>query len=404
MRARVSFVAVFSLALALALTTGARTAEAAAPPLQLPWPTGDQHHISGGATYGCYKHNRLNASSSTAYNADYYAIDFQFGPIDGSPLDVSAVAAGHVIFKGWVDDYGNKVVLDHGGGYISVYAHFRATNTWAAGIEEGVWVGQGQPLGYAGDTGGDYAVHLHFHMQKNGTQAHVPEPMSGVSNFGQWGWCEGTTSPYWTSEAPHSGSLPACLDLEYTLDSNKWTTRYKWWFNSSSTPSEVIVANAEQKLREATQNITDANTDCPLPDNISFTASYQGRKQQSVQINTNATCQANGNGNSATGFGNLPAGHLTKTCTWYEDGVLTESDVRLNKDDYLWVANIGSNCTSKWSVEGVATRQRARTARLSLVDEDIHGNLTMSLRFNGPCQDSETTLGLGDISGLQQKY
>lgn len=183
----------------------------AAPLLQLPWPTGQQHRISGGNTYGCDTHNLHTASSDSAYNADYWAIDFQFGPVDGSPLDVAAVAAGTVAQRdNYNDGYGNKVVLDHGGGFYSVYAHFRDGSTWGPGIVPGAHVSQGQVLGYAGGTGRDppYPVHLHMHIQQ-GLSAYKPEPMSGVTNFGWYGYsvesglgCGSNAhdpSPYWAS-------------------------------------------------------------------------------------------------------------------------------------------------------------------------------------------------------------
>ncbi len=187
------------LALLLGIASGTTPAEAAPGLLQLPWPAGTQHRISGGYTYGCVTHSTPTA---TGYAADYYAIDFQFGPGDGSPLDVSAVAGGTVIVRDDLGDgYGWKVVLDHGGGYVTVYAHFRETNPFTPGITEGVTVAPGQLLGYAGQTGQATGVHLHFHMQQ-GNAAHKPEPMSWVSGFGQYGFCTGVTSPYWASRPP----------------------------------------------------------------------------------------------------------------------------------------------------------------------------------------------------------
>jgi len=91
------------IAVTLALLANHETAMAA-PTLQLPWPSGHQHRINGGWTYGCPAgypyygtHDRL--TNSDHYNADYYAIDFQFGSVDGSPLDVSALAPGTVIYR-----------------------------------------------------------------------------------------------------------------------------------------------------------------------------------------------------------------------------------------------------------------------------------------------------------------
>lgn len=64
---------------------------AAAPGLQLPWPTGVSNRMNGiGHGYNCSTHDRLTESSP--YNADHYALDFEFA------LDepVSATAGGTV--------------------------------------------------------------------------------------------------------------------------------------------------------------------------------------------------------------------------------------------------------------------------------------------------------------------
>ncbi len=184
-----------SFAVALVLLAS-ESAVIAAPVLQLPWPTGAQHRINnGGNTYNCGSHWRLTATSSTAYNANYHAIDFQFTQGE----DIAAAAAGTVVVRGNAGDgYGNKVVLDHGAGYYSVYAHFQDGSTWGPGIVLGANVAQGQLVGYAGNTGGNYDVHLHFHMQSN-LDALTPEPMSLAANFGSYGACPYANSPYFAS-------------------------------------------------------------------------------------------------------------------------------------------------------------------------------------------------------------
>jgi murein DD-endopeptidase MepM/ murein hydrolase activator NlpD len=79
----------------------------------------------------------------------------------GSPI--RAAAAGTVIYAGWLGGYGNLVVVDHGGGVSTAYAHMSSI---ASGTGQGV--AQGQVIGYVGSTGHSTGPHLHFEVRING--------------------------------------------------------------------------------------------------------------------------------------------------------------------------------------------------------------------------------------------
>jgi murein DD-endopeptidase MepM/ murein hydrolase activator NlpD len=80
----------------------------------------------------------------------------------GTP--VHAAAAGTVIIAGWVDGYGNFVVIDHGGGLSTGYGH----NSRLA-VSVGQQVAQGQVVSYSGCTGYCFGPHVHFEVRVNGT-------------------------------------------------------------------------------------------------------------------------------------------------------------------------------------------------------------------------------------------
>jgi murein DD-endopeptidase MepM/ murein hydrolase activator NlpD len=80
----------------------------------------------------------------------------------GAP--VAAAASGTVIYAAWMSGYGNLVVVDHGGGLSTAYAHLSA---YGAGV--GQAVGQGQTIGYVGCTGHCFGSHLHFEVRLNGS-------------------------------------------------------------------------------------------------------------------------------------------------------------------------------------------------------------------------------------------
>ena len=79
----------------------------------------------------------------------------------GCGTPIRAVASGTVIFSGWMGGYGNLVVIDHGNGLATAYAHQSAI--YASG-----GVGQGQTIGAVGTTGSSTGCHLHFEVRVNG--------------------------------------------------------------------------------------------------------------------------------------------------------------------------------------------------------------------------------------------
>ena len=84
--------------------------------------------------------------------------------IDGySGAPVVASKAGQVIMSSYYSGYGNTVIVDHGGGYATLYAHLSGFNT-----SSGKSVEQGKIVGYVGCTGSCTGDHLHFEVRVNG--------------------------------------------------------------------------------------------------------------------------------------------------------------------------------------------------------------------------------------------
>ena len=82
----------------------------------------------------------------------------------GAP--VTAADSGHVVYAGWDDTgYGYTVVIDHGNGFQSLYAHFQAYY-----VEVGDNVAKGQQLGEMGSTGNSTGPHLHFEIRQGTIQ------------------------------------------------------------------------------------------------------------------------------------------------------------------------------------------------------------------------------------------
>jgi len=79
----------------------------------------------------------------------------------GTPI--WAAAAGTVIHAGWLGGYGNLVVVDHGDGLATAYAHASAI---LVGV--GQLVSQGETVSLVGSTGDSSGPHLHFEVRVNG--------------------------------------------------------------------------------------------------------------------------------------------------------------------------------------------------------------------------------------------
>jgi murein DD-endopeptidase MepM/ murein hydrolase activator NlpD len=91
----------------------------------------------------------------------------------GTPI--LSAGSGRVISARWSTAYGNMMLIDHGGGLVSMYAHMTA---FAVG--NGAGVGLGQTIGYVGSTGWSTGPHLHFEVHVNGVP-HNPMGWFGAS-------------------------------------------------------------------------------------------------------------------------------------------------------------------------------------------------------------------------------
>ena len=81
----------------------------------------------------------------------------------GMGQKIVAAAAGTIFFAGVKGGYGNSIMIDHGGGMVTLYAH---QSSFA--VSDGQKVNVGQVIGYVGSSGVSTGPHLHFEVRING--------------------------------------------------------------------------------------------------------------------------------------------------------------------------------------------------------------------------------------------
>ncbi|MDQ0418369.1 murein DD-endopeptidase MepM/ murein hydrolase activator NlpD [Croceifilum oryzae] len=77
---------------------------------------------------------------------------------------IFAAASGTVVKAGYSGAYGNLIVIDHGNGWITYYAHLSRIS-----VGVGSTVSQGEQIGFMGITGNATGYHLHFEVHRNGS-------------------------------------------------------------------------------------------------------------------------------------------------------------------------------------------------------------------------------------------
>ena len=91
--------------------------------------------------------------------------------------NIVAAEGGTVITAGWVNGYGNTVMINHGGGIVTLYGHNSSLT-----VSKGQTVSRGQVIAKCGSTGNSTGNHCHFEVRVNGS-AVSPAPYLGVANI-----------------------------------------------------------------------------------------------------------------------------------------------------------------------------------------------------------------------------
>lgn len=103
-----------------------------------------------------------HAISGSGYGPGHLGLDIQAS--EGEPVYAAGNGIVTMAQGGWNYGYGNVVQIDHGNGYVTVYAHLSSIN-----VSQCTPVGQGSVIGAAGNTGNSFGAHLHFEVRIGGS-------------------------------------------------------------------------------------------------------------------------------------------------------------------------------------------------------------------------------------------
>jgi murein DD-endopeptidase MepM/ murein hydrolase activator NlpD len=113
--------------------------------------------VSSGFGWPASSHN----ISGNGYGPGHLGIDIQAN--EGEPVYAAGAGVVTMAQGGWNYGYGNVIQIDHGNGYVTVYAHLSVINVGLCTA-----VGQGAVIGAAGNTGNSFGAHLHFEVRIGG--------------------------------------------------------------------------------------------------------------------------------------------------------------------------------------------------------------------------------------------
>ena len=123
-------------------------------------PSGDDAPRVSGSGVAWPTNGSLTSGFGFRWGALHAGIDIANGV--GTPI--RAAKAGTVILAGWNGGYGNCIVIDHGGGFSTLYGHMTRLRA-----SDGQRVSQGELIGEMGSTGNSTGSHLHFETRVNGS-------------------------------------------------------------------------------------------------------------------------------------------------------------------------------------------------------------------------------------------
>lgn len=184
--------------------------------------------------------------------------------------------------------------------------------------------------------------------------------------------------------------------------------RLEWRFNPAGVPAYLLDADGTPTsvvaaLQRAQENITGSMNRCERGDRVGARGSYIGETGRKPNVSATGRCEG-GDGHSVIQFGSLPSYSIAMTCVYgTRQGVAAEADIRINHEDTRWATDKATCKGKQLLLEAGMTHEFGHAYGLAHASTFRNPWLTMQPLIRA-CSTGHSSLGLGDMLGLEKKY
>lgn len=185
--------------------------------------------------------------------------------------------------------------------------------------------------------------------------------------------------------------------------------RLEWRFNPAGTPGYLLdddgsTTSVQAALQRAQNNITSSANRCGRADKVGAKGALIGVTKGAPDVSAKGSCTG-GNGKSVIQFGSLPSYSIAMTCVYGigTNHIAAEADIRINSVTARW-ATSKDQCTGReLLLEAGITHEFGHAYGLAHASTYRNPWLTMQPLIRA-CSQGPSSLGLGDMLGLEKKY